>query len=368
MARVMKIRRVFENFVPYEWEISSQEVAKMANIPVEKVLRLDTNASPFVPKKWLSKLKEILPSLQVNQYPDTRYPELLDKVCKYANVREDCVVITNGADEGIDIVSKTFIDYGDKVIISAPTYSMLKISSQLAGAKVIEVPRKTHGFEDDVENIIQVCDREKANVIFLCNPNNPTGNFTEIEKIKGIVEETDSLVVVDEAYYEYCGKTAANLISRYPNIVIIRTLSKAFSLAGARVGYLLANEETVKKLNLVRPPNSLTVISIKLGAIALSDIQQMEEWVKKIVEERERLYNLLSSIEKIEAYPSETNFILFRVKDLDANIVHKKLLSKGICVRNLSDVRGLGNCLRVTVGTREQNNRFLQELEHMIGQ
>ncbi|MCX8188330.1 MAG: histidinol-phosphate transaminase [Nitrososphaeria archaeon] len=366
MVKIMKIRSIFENFIPYEWEISSQEVAKMANIPVEKVLRLDTNTSPFVPKKWLNKIAEMLPNLQVNQYPDTRYTELLDKICKYANVKEDCVVITNGADEGIDIVSKTFIDYGDKVIISVPTYSMLKISSQLAGAKVIEVPRKKPSFEDDVENIIQVCNREKANVIFLCNPNNPTGNFTEIERIKSIVEETDSWVIVDEAYYEYCGKSTVNLISKYPNIVIIRTLSKAFSLAGARVGYLLANEETVKKLNLVRPPNSLTVISIKLGSIALSDIQQMREWVKEIIKEREGCYNILNSIKKIEAYPSETNFILFRVKGVDANVVHKKLFSKGICVRNLSDVKGLENCLRVTIGTREQNERFLHELNYII--
>ncbi|MEM4522144.1 MAG: histidinol-phosphate transaminase [Nitrososphaeria archaeon] len=366
MVKVMKVRSVFESFVPYEWEISSEEVAKMANIPVEEVLRLDTNTSPFVPKKWLRKLSEILPTLQVNQYPDTRYPELLDKICNYAGVKEDYVVITNGADEGIDIVSKTFIDYGDRVIISAPTYSMLKISSQLAGGKVIEVPRKIPNLEDDVEYIIETCNKEKANLIFLCNPNNPTGNFTEIEKIKSIVEETDSWVVVDEAYYEFCGKSLVNLIFKYPNVVIIRTLSKAFSLAGARIGYILANEETVKKLNLVRPPNSLTVISIKLGAMALSDIEQMREWVKEIVNERERCYNFLNSMKKIEAYPSETNFILFRVIGLDANVVHKRLFSKGICVRNLSNVKGIENCLRVTVGAREQNEKFLQELDNII--
>ncbi|MBC7090975.1 MAG: aminotransferase class I/II-fold pyridoxal phosphate-dependent enzyme, partial [Nitrososphaeria archaeon] len=111
----MKIRRVFENFTPYEWEISSQEVAKIANLPVEQVLRLDTNASPYVPIRWLNEVAKILPNLQVNQYPDTKYTELLNKICEYNSVREDNVVVTNGADEGIDIVTKTFIDYGDKV-------------------------------------------------------------------------------------------------------------------------------------------------------------------------------------------------------------------------------------------------------------
>lgn len=362
----MKIRRVFENFTPYEWEISSQEVAKIANLPVEQVLRLDTNASPYVPIRWLNEVAKILPNLQVNQYPDTKYTELLNKICEYNSVREDNVVVTNGADEGIDIVTKTFIDYGDKVIISTPTYSMLKICSQIAGAKVLEIPRKTPGFRDNIEEIIEVCNREKANVIFFCNPNNPTGDFTETEKLKLVAEETSSWIVVDEAYYEYCGKTAVNLIYNYPNLVIIRTLSKAFSLAGARIGYILANEDTVKKLNLVRPPNSLSTISIKLGAIALSDINQMREWVEEIARERERLFSMLNSLKNIEAYPSETNFLLFRIKGLDANVVHKKLFRKGICVRNLSSVRGLENCLRVTIGTREQNEKFLSELKNVV--
>jgi len=362
----MKIRKVFENFTPYEWEISSQEVAKIANIPVEQVIRLDTNASPYTPRSWLNEVAKILPELQVNQYPDTRYTELLDKICSYNNVGEDNVVVTNGADEGIDIVTKTFVDNGDKVIISTPTYSMLKISPQIAGAKVLEVPRKAPDFRDDIEEIVNVCCREKANVIFFCNPNNPTGNFTNIENLRIVAEETDSWIVVDEAYYEYCGRTAAKLISKYPNLVIIRTLSKAFSLAGARIGYILANEDTVKKLNLVRPPNSLTVVSIKLGAIALSDINQMREWVDEIVKERERLFRLLNSIKNVEAYPSETNFLLFRIKGLDANTVHEKLFRKGICVRNLSGVRGIENCLRVTIGTREQNEKFLNELKNIV--
>jgi len=357
---------VLENFTPYEWEISSQEVAKIAKIPVEEVLRLDTNASPFVPKAWLSRLAEMLPSIQINQYPDTRYTELLEKICDYAGVGEENVVVTNGADEGIDIVTKTFIDYGDKVVVSTPTYSMLKISSQLAGAEVLEVPRKQPGFEDDVEEIVRACKDEKANVVFLCNPNNPTGNFTEIERIRAIAEETGCWIVVDEAYYEYCGRSAVNLIFEHTNVVIIRTLSKAFSLAGARVGYILAHEETVKKLNFVRPPNSLSAISVKLASIALSDVEQMRKWVSEIVMERGECYRELNSTGKVEAYPSETNFILFRVKEGDAKVVHRKLLGKGICLRNLAEVRGLENCLRVTVGVREQNERFLNELKSIL--
>jgi len=363
----MKVRAVFDRFSPYEWEMSPEEIAKIAKIPVEDVIRLDTNTSPFTPEKWLRTLSRDIHKLPVNQYPDTKYTELTRCISGYCGVKDENIVVASGADEAIDIIIKTIVDYNDKVVLSTPSYPMFRIASQIAGGRVVNVMRKkSPPFADDVDGIIEASRREGASAIFLCNPNNPTGTFLEIEQIRRIAEELDCGVVVDEAYFEYCGKTAIRLIDRYPNLFIIRTLSKAFSLAGARIAYILANKETVDKLNYVRPPNSLSVISIRLGVIALSDVEQVRRWVKYILKERDRCFETLSSIGSVKPYPSVANFILFRLLKNNAEEVHRRLLMKGISVRKLNGVGMLDNCLRVTIGSKEQNNRFLSELQRIV--
>jgi histidinol-phosphate aminotransferase len=363
----MKIRKVFDKFEPYEWEMSPQEIAAIAGISADEVLRLDTNTSPFIPKKWLREVAMDLPNLPVNQYPDTKYSEITKAIADYNKVNIENIVVTNGADEALDLIAKTLLDNGDKVVLSTPTYSMFRITSQIAGAQVIEVSRRRQPpFADDIEEIIRVSREKEAAAIFLSNPNNPTGTFLEIAHIERLAKELRCGVIVDEAYYEYCGKSAIDLIERFPNVIIVRTLSKAFSLAGERIGYILANKWTVDKLNYVRPPNSLSVTSLKLGVKALSDVKQVREWVNKTVAERERCFAVLKSIDHVIPYPSVANFILFKLSGVDANHIHQRLLRKGISVRNLTGVRMLENCLRVTVGSRKDNDRFLEKLKEAI--
>lgn len=363
----MKIRKVLEEFQPYIWEPSNEEIAKKVGISVSSVIRFDTNTSPFTPKKWLEELSRILVKLPVNQYPDTKYTRIRKALADYCGVNMNNITMTNGGDEAIDIIIKTFIDYEDKVIISVPTYSMFNIAVQICGGKVIKVDRKKEPpFADNIDEIIKIGMNEKVSAIFLCNPNNPTGNSIEINEIKRIAEELSCAVIIDEAYYEFCGKTAINLIKDYSNIIIIRTLSKAFSLAGARIGYIIANEDTINKLNLVRPPNSLSIISLTLGEIALSDIKQIKEWVKEIISERERCFNILKEINGIKPYPSDANFILFKVLKKNANIVYEDLMRKGLVVRNLSNTKGLENCLRFNINTKENNDLFLGELRRVL--
>ena len=363
----MKIRSVFENFSPYSWELSNKEIAEIVGIPDDSIIRLDTNTSPFIPERWLNKLAKELVKLPVNQYPDTKYTTITDALSKYCNVNVDNIIMTNGADEAIDIVVKTFIDYNDKFIISTPTYSMFRIAAEILGGKAVEVKRKGDPlFADDIDEIIRVGKKEKASAVFLCNPNNPTGNSIKINELRKLAKELNCGIIVDEAYYEFSGKSVIELIADHPNVIIIRTLSKAFSLAGARIGYIVANKDTVNKLNYVRPPNSLSVISLKLGTIALSDIQQMKDWTKKIVSERKRCYAVLESINGIKPYTTEANFIPFKLTEKRASYVHKRLMEKGVVVRNLSEVKGLENCLRFTISTKVNNDRFLTELKNIL--
>jgi histidinol-phosphate aminotransferase len=218
-----------------------------------------------------------------------------------------------------------------------------------------------------VESILSSINSQ-TRLIFLCSPNNPTGNITPIEWIEKICRESDVAVVVDEAYYEFAGKTAASLVEKYGNLMIVRTLSKAFGLAGARIGYIIASSETVKLLNKARPPNSLGVINIELGVLALKRRKYMHELVKLINSERQRLFEKLSKLDGIRVYPSEANFLLIKFIDSPADKVYEHLLKEGIVVRNLVASPHTTGCLRVTIGTRRQNQRFLNALLGIIGE
>jgi histidinol-phosphate aminotransferase len=357
----MKIRELFGHFEEYGWETPTWEIAAKLGLPVSEVVRLDTNTSPFRPESALRDLGLALSALEINEYPDTSYLAIRERLSSYTGKGLERFVVTNGADEGLDIAAKVFLDPGDEVVIPTPTYAMYGIASSIMGASVVSVPRR-RDFSLDVEAILAAI-TAKTKVIFLCNPNNPTGDWAPTEEVERLAKETGVAVVIDEAYFEYCGKSAIDLSDRLENIIVCRTLSKAFSMAGVRIGYLVAKAETVSKLNAVRPPNSLSVISLVLGQAALDHRDEMERNVRATVGERENLLRRLSGINGIEPYPTQTNFILFRVLDGDADAVHAKLMSKGLVLRNVSKRKGIENCLRTTVSTPEVNERLAGELE-----
>jgi histidinol-phosphate aminotransferase len=360
----MKIRRALQGFETYGWETPTYEIAEKTGLRPEDIVRLDTNTSPFKPKVALSGLTRELRKAEVNQYPDTSYHALRQALSAYTGKGLDRFVVTNGADEGLDIITKVLLDPEDEVVIPTPTYPMYRIASQIMGAKVKPVDRK-EGFRLDIEGMLAAV-KKRTKLIFLCNPNNPTANYDPEKEVEALAKGSDAVVAVDEAYFEYCGKSAIDITDRLDNVVVCRTLSKAFSLAGARLGYLVAKKETVDQLNIVRPPNSLTVISLILGQIALTRLAEMKKHVASTVKERTRLLDGLGGISGIEPYPSVTNFVLFRVTKGEPDKVHAKLMRKGLVLRNLSKVRGVENCLRTTVGTPDVNARLLSELSKAV--
>ncbi len=364
-----KIRKIFDDFEAYGWETPSHEIAERVGLKNEHIVRLDTNTSPFAPVSELEVLSRMAPTLQVNQYPDTTYLEMRKGLASYCGVGVDRFVITNGADEGLDIIGKTLLDNGDEVVVPVPTYSMFRVVSEIMGARMRFVGRSPEDFSLDADDVLGAT-TPKTKLIFLCNPNSPTGNAMPLSEVEKIAEEASGVVVaVDEAYYEFWGESAAGLTEKYDNLVICRTFSKAFSMAGVRVGYLLAQRETVDKLNIVRPPNSLSIISIMLAEAALRNLGEMRGNVRKIVRERKRVYKELRDVEAVAPYPSETNFILFRVKGgaSQAARLHTALMKKGFVLRSYSRPTGIGDCLRLTIGTPEVNARFLSVLHEVSG-
>ena len=360
----MKIRKALQGFEAYGWETPTYEIAEKTGLRPEQIVRLDTNTSPFRPVAALSDLAKELKKAEVNQYPDTSYHALLEGISAYTGKGMERFVVTNGADEGLDLITKVLLDPGDEVIIPTPTYPMYRITSQIMGATVRAVSRRPD-YSLDVEAMLSVVGR-RTKAIFLCNPNNPTGNFSPEKEVEELAKRSGVAVAVDEAYFEYCGRSAIDITDRLDNVIVCRTMSKAFSLAGARLGYLAARKDTVEKLNLVRPPNSLSVISLMLGQTALAHLGEMRKHVGSTIRERGRLSEGLSAIRGIHPFPSATNFILFRVSSADADRVHQKLMKKGLVLRNMSKVGGVEGCLRTTVGTPEVNERLLAELRTAV--
>jgi len=360
----MRVRELFRRFEEYGWETPSWEIAARVGLSPEQIVRLDTNTSPFRPESALRELGRALGKIDVNQYPDTSYIALRDGLSRYTGKGMERFVVTNGADEGLDIITKVFLDPGDEVIVPAPTYSMFRIASSMMGAKVVSVPRR-RDFSVDVERTLAAVGK-KTKVIFLCSPNNPTGDCTPAKDVERLAKESGVAIAIDEAYFEFCGLSSIELTDRFDNVIVCRTLSKAFSMAGVRVGYLVAKAVTTHTLNLVRPPNSLSVISLFLGQAALAHQPEMRRNVRSTVREREKLLGRLQEIQGIEPYPSRANFLLFKVTEKDADALHRKLMAKGLVLRNLSRTKGVEHCLRTTVSTPEVNERLVAELVNAL--
>jgi histidinol-phosphate aminotransferase len=351
-----RVRPAVAQLEPYVWEMSSEEVAARYGVPVDQVIRFDTNTSPFLPTNLSATLTGLAGPMPLNEYPDTSYGELARAITAYTGFPAEQLIIGCGADEVLDMVAKTFVDEGTRCVVTQPSYGMYSVLTETYGGTVRAVPDRP-AFERDVEAIARAA--HQADLVWLCNPNNPTANLIPLEQIEWLVERASCPLVIDEAYFEFTGVTAAGLIADHPNLIVVRTLSKAFSLAGLRVGYGLATAEMAAMINRVRPPNSVGTLSVAVGAAALGDLKTMRERVRLILAEKPRFVGALRP-HVAEVYPSATNFLVVRAHDARAAV--EALLRAGIVVRDVSGKPGLANCLRPTVRLADENARFVEAL------
>jgi histidinol-phosphate aminotransferase len=351
--------------------IRSLKAYEAKEIPCK--IKLDANESPYSAFRVQStthgrsafNIGKIFHSL--NRYPDPEAKALKKIISKYFGVRSENILQGNGSDELIYYLITTF---GGPVLYPVPTFSMYGIIAQAVGEKTIEIPLDEE-FDLDLEKIIKAIKRYGPKLIFLSSPNNPTGNCYSSEKMLRIIDLTSSLiarysslslVVVDEAYQPFSSETGfLPFLKDYKNLVIMRTLSK-IGLAGLRAGFLIADEEIIKEVNKVRLPFNVNSLSQTIAGEALKDRKTLQSRIKSIISEREKLFNKLSEIEGIKPYPSEANFILFRIKNPDR--IYQALLKKGVLIRNMKGA--VDGCLRVTVGTPEENRVFLSALKKVI--
>ncbi len=353
------VRKTVLDLDPYEWEASSEVVAARNGLDPHEVIRFDLNTSPFPPATWDQAMQAAREERIPNEYFDTAYAELSALIAPYCGVREQQLVIGAGADEILDVITKTFLDNGDPVVIPVPTYSMYAICARQLGATVRPVPL---GPQFTLDPMAILAEAEGAKLLFLCNPNSPTGNAADPALIEQIVAAAPCMVVVDEAYAEFHGWSAIPLVASYPNLIVVRTMSKGFGLAGMRLGWGVAQVEVAALLNRVRPPNSVSMVTARVAAAALRDLHGMREHVAAITAEREGFAEALEAA-GAEVYPSATNFLLTRWPDIaTAQAVYLWLEEHGLVVRNFANHPLIPAHLRITVRNAAENKRLIETL------
>lgn len=353
-------RRTVLDFEPYEWEPSSAVIAERHGLAARDVIRFDLNTSPFPPASWDAGVEAARLERLPNEYFDPAYLELADLISGYCDVSPANLVIGTGADEILDIIVKTFLDNGDAAVIAPPTYSFHAIVTSQIGGVVRNVPLLAPDFALDVAGVLQAA--QGAKLIWICNPNSPTGNAFDRDALMRLLDNAPCFVAIDEAYAEFYGWSAIPLVAQYPHLIVVRTMSKAFGLAGMRLGWAVAQEPVAAMLNRVRPPNSVNIVTARVAAASLRDIPSMQSRVAAIVAEREPLADALRTL-GAHIYPSVTNFLLTNWGNAaTAQSVYNWLETRGMVVRNFSHHRLIPGHLRITVRAAAENARLLSAL------
>lgn len=342
------IRKDLQNYKPYHAPAVPYEVKLDAN---ESSFSLDGQVKEEI-LRWMAEEENL------NRYPDTDSTELRETLAGFWQVEPENVICGVGSDQLIDCIMKTFIEPGDTIVIPTPSFSMYRLTAHINHGNCIEVPLGAD-YTYDVDQLLAVCKAQSPKLLFLCTPNNPTGGkIPEADMIR-ILEEVQCPVVVDEAYAEFSEETMIPFLDRYPHMMVLRTFSKAYGLAGMRIGYGIGSREFVEAVNITKPPYNLNVVSQKIGVAVLKQAEVYKKRTAETAGERQWLTDELSKIEGITVYPSDANFILIKAPQIDIG----KLRKMGILVRDFSKGSNLEAFIRVSVGNRAENTAFLHAIQ-----
>lgn len=354
----------------YTWEPSNRAIAQRHGLRPEDILRFDTNTSP-APPEWAAATLGGDFDPPLNEYPDSSYADLTSAAAAYLGVATDRIVVGAGADEILDLVAKAWLGEGATALLPTPTYAMYGVLSGQRGARIERVPRlgPLERYAVDLEALLPLL--PGASVVWLCDPNNPTGAREDSDRLDAVLRAAGEvtgglkppLVVIDEAYAEFVEGSAVTLLDRYPHLLVVRTLSKAFALAGARVGYAAGSRSVIARLERVRPPGSISTISATLGAGALARPEVARANAARLSAEREWLAERLA-VAGWPPAPSVTNFLLVSLDDASrTEAAGEHLLRSGIVPRSFPADHPLASHLRLTVRSRAENERLLAVID-----
>lgn len=325
--------------------------------PVVCSVKLDANEG----NKDLFKdlIKDIGDDFYLNLYPDDNYTQLKEAIVNYIGCKIENISVGNGSSELLDLCVKTFVDTNELILSLDPTFSMYSIYAKIVNSRYIGAG-EGNDFTINVDDVIKSIEENDPKLTIICNPNNPTGTTIKRDDVLRIVKSTDNVVIVDEAYMEFSNESVVDEIENYDNLIVVKTMSKAFSMAGIRTGYLIANEELVKTIEKVRPPYNLNSISALLATKALKQKEKMLSYVENLKVEREKIYEKLIDM-GVKAYKSGANFVFFSSK---VDNLAEKLIENDVLIRKFGGK--LDNYYRVTVGSPKENEAFLNAMKKIV--
>lgn len=315
-----------------------------------KLIYLDANESPF--------------DNIINRYPDNKHSELKKVISDIKNVNVNQVTFGNGTDEILDLIVRVFCNPNeDKIITLPPTYGMYDVIAKTNGVENIEIPLKSD-FSIDKNEILKLSSNN-TKVLFLCSPNNPTGNSFNTNDLTDLIKGFKGIVVVDEAYIDFSSKQSLiSLIKDNNNLIITQTMSKAYGMAGIRLGMGFSNEKIINYLNKIKPPYNINVLTERKALEELNKIDEIEKNISIVLDQRSLLVSCLEKLDFVEKiYKSDANFLLVKVDNADLR--YNQLLEKGIVVRNRSNQPLCQNCLRITIGTKNENTSLIKTLNEL---
>ena len=361
----------------WSWEATSESVAARYGIPVDQVVRFDQNTAPAPPDAVRELLAAGRFEVELSEYPPSDYRRLVEAAAERYGVAFEELLVGAGADEILDLAAKAFLPAGGAAIVPMPTYPMYGILTDQRRAAVVRVPRRgcDADYALDVDSVRAAASEPADNgalpsLVWLCSPNNPTGRAEPAgavaELLAGLARDAEAAgralptVILDEAYIEFAGPSLASLRASYPRLVVLRTMSKAYSIAGLRVGFALARPEIIEEIAVYRPPGSVSNVSVDVARALLSDPGLAASRVAAIAAERERFIAKLRDV-GWDPQPSTTNFVLVTfASPAEAEAVAEGLLGRGIIPRTFGEGHPLAHCLRLTVRNREQDDRLVE--------
>lgn len=329
-------------------------------------VKINQNENPFdVPRSVKERVVRQALERPWSRYPDFHPGELLQALARHIGWRPEGVLAGNGSNELIQALLMVTVGSGTRVVIPEPTFSLYALLTTILGGEAVRVPLRAE-FAYDAAALIEAQRRTDAALVVACSPNNPTGGSLSPDDVRKLCEAVDALVVVDEAYGEFARRSVVPLLADCPNLVVLRTFSKAMALAGARVGTLAAAPDLVGQIDKARLPYNINFFSQAAALAALDEAPALRQTVERIIGLRDALFAALSGTPGVRPYRSDANFILFALDGPTPSVVFEHLLEQGVLVRDVSGSKGLEKCLRVSVGTPDENARFLESLQRIL--
>jgi len=348
----------------YSAGASPETIAKQLGIATKQIVKLNFNENLFMPRVKQAKLmKELTEEIDLRLYPEDEQAKLREKLSLYIGAPEECLVVGNASDELIDRIVRLFVEKGESALTFSPTFSIPRLCIKRQEGDYITVPLLSN-LQLDVKGMMAKFS-DKTRLLYICSPNNPTSTQYKVEDVEVLAKAFPGIVILDEAYCEFADYSLVPRIKEFPNMIILRTFSKAFGLAALRLGYAVANQELAKIVREKAPlPYPVSAFTLRMGAKMLDNVDLMQQSVRQVKLERGKLIKALNEIEGVEAFDSQANFLMVNTQKL-ADEVNEKLLKRGIMLKKWGKILQYNNCFRVTVGLPEMNAKLVEALKQI---